>query len=107
MMARAKGTEGLTAREAARALFSVEKPTAAQTEKARRRLDSLVRSGELAFCEGDRATARASVWTFTNTFTPPSSAETHHAAPEPSRDGESEHETTFTDTFTTFTEPDL
>ena len=37
----------VTARGAAALLFETEKPSAAQVEKARRRLDALVRSGEL------------------------------------------------------------
>lgn len=38
---------GVTAKAAAGALFSTDKPTAAQLERARRRLDALVRSGDL------------------------------------------------------------
>jgi len=107
MMAKAKGAAGLTAKAAAIALFSTEKPSAAQVEKARRKLDALTKSGQLDFIEGDRATARAAVWTFTDTFTHLIAPVTLHAPDEPSRESESEHAETFTDTFTTFTPSDL
>lgn len=107
MMAKVKGAAGLTAKAAAIALFSAEKPTPAQVEKARRKLDALARGGHLAFIEGDRASARAAVWTFTDTFTHLIEPVTLHAAEEASRPAESEHGNTFTDTFTTITQPDL
>jgi hypothetical protein len=107
MMAKVNGDDGITAKDAARALFSVDHPKAAEVEKARRRLDALVKAGSLTFTEGARETSTPSVWTFTDTFTALIGSETHHAVSEPSRSTESEHEPTFTDTFTPFTRPDL
>ncbi|ROT29860.1 AAA family ATPase [Micromonospora sp. HM5-17] len=46
-LARRCSTTGLSANEAAACLYSVEKPTKAQIEKARRRLDALVAQGLL------------------------------------------------------------
>lgn len=52
-MATAAGIAGLTARTSAGAMFSTDKPTDSQVEKARRRLDQLVRDGHLVKVEGD------------------------------------------------------
>ncbi|MGW1363512.1 AAA family ATPase [Streptomyces chartreusis] len=52
-MARFGGVHGLTAAAAAEAIFETKKVTAAQREKARRRLDKLVNSGQLARVEPD------------------------------------------------------
>lgn len=55
--------DGITAVDAARALFETEKPTPADKEKARRRLDALVRSGRLEVVdEGDKAANRPRKW---------------------------------------------
>lgn len=60
-VARARG--GLTAITAAKVLFDTDKPTSGQKEKARRRLDRLVREGRLVVLdEGSAASNRASVW---------------------------------------------
>lgn len=48
---------GITTRQAAQALFSTEKPTASEVEKARRRLDKLCREGRLDKLTGDLATS--------------------------------------------------
>ncbi|MEW2610239.1 AAA family ATPase [Streptomyces sp. NPDC047880] len=50
-MARLGGVHGVTAAAAAEAVFETKKPTAAQREKARRRLDKLVTSGHLVRVE--------------------------------------------------------
>lgn len=55
-LARAKGVDGLTATEAAAAIFELPngtKPTAPQREKARRRLDKLTATGLLTRVGGD------------------------------------------------------
>lgn len=59
----AASQNGLTAAEAARALFDADKPSAAQQEKARRRLQKLAESG-LAKCvdEGDKGSRRPARW---------------------------------------------
>lgn len=92
-VARLKGEAGLTAKEAAVAIFEKSKPSSAEVEKARRRLDRLVDSGELARQDGDRGTAAPAVWTFTNTFTRREATVTLHADDDPSR-------SVLTDTFT-------
>ncbi|SUA03105.1 Gp153 [Mycolicibacterium fortuitum] len=51
-LARLKAADGLTAREAAAALFTTDNPTAAQKEKARRRLAKLASDGHLIAVEG-------------------------------------------------------
>ena len=75
MMARVKGAAGLTARDAARALFSVEVPKPAQVEKARRKLQTLARGGQLEYVAGDEATSTPAFWTspdsLTDTLTAP------------------------------------
>ena len=50
-LARVAGREGLTARDAAKALFEKDAPTRTDIEKARRRLDALTKSGDLT-CQG-------------------------------------------------------
>lgn len=54
---------GITAVDAARALFDADKPTAAQKEKARRRLDRMVNGGVVRVAEqGDVATKTPRRW---------------------------------------------
>jgi hypothetical protein len=54
---------GVTALEAARALFDTDKPSAAEKEKARRRLGTLTRKGQLQVLDpGDKATSRPERW---------------------------------------------
>lgn len=48
---------GLTAKDAAAALYTTDAPHPAQVEKARRKLDKLANSGMLRRLDGDRATA--------------------------------------------------
>jgi len=84
MMARVKGTAGLTAKDAARALFSVETPKHADVAKARRKLQSLAKSGQLDYVAGDEASATPAVWTLTNTLTALLADETPHAGLDPS-----------------------
>lgn len=60
-IAKARGT--LSALDAAGAMFDTEKPTPAQRQKARRKLDTLTNKGLLTVVdEGDRATARPTLW---------------------------------------------
>lgn len=60
-MARASGT--LSALDAAKVLFDTEKPTAAEREKARRKLENLARGGHLVVLDGgDKAAGRPTVW---------------------------------------------
>ncbi len=60
-VARARG--GITALDAACVLHDTDKPTAAQREKARRKLDGLARSGVLhVITEADKATSQPTVW---------------------------------------------
>lgn len=107
IVARSAGAQGITAKEAARVLFSTDSPDASDVEKARRKLDALAKSGRLVRTEGDRATARPARWTFTDTFTGGSGAVDLHDLSEPSRTVPVEHGQTFTPTFTTITDPDL
>ena len=59
----AKARGALSALDAAVVLFDAEKPTAAEKEKARRRLDALARRGVLAIVdEGEKATNRPRLW---------------------------------------------
>lgn len=59
----AKAQDGITAAEAAMALFDTEKPTPAEREKARRKLEELARRGLLTIAsQGDRGTATATRW---------------------------------------------
>lgn len=53
-LADATGADGLNAHQAAAAVFEREKPTRAQVEKARRRLDKLVTAGLLVRVDGMR-----------------------------------------------------
>lgn len=63
LVAMAKASGGLSALDAARAMFETDKPDAAAKEKARRRLDALTRSGSLIVLdEGDKATSRPRLW---------------------------------------------
>lgn len=55
--------EGVTAMDSARALYSTESPSLAEKERARRKLDALVRKGELTVLDdGDRAANRPRRW---------------------------------------------
>lgn len=55
--------DGITATEAATAMFETEKPSPAEREKARRRLDRLTSEGLLRVVdEGDKSTSRATKW---------------------------------------------
>lgn len=60
-MARARGR--LSALDAAAALFDTDKPTPANKESARRRLEALTRAGRLVVLdEGDQAASRPRMW---------------------------------------------
>lgn len=61
-LVKAGGPEGLTAARAAEALFDTKKPTAAQREKARRRLDKLCESGHLVRHDGPTKTSPATYY---------------------------------------------
>lgn len=55
--------DGLTAVDAAAAMFDTDKPTASEKEKARRRLVSLASAGEIALTDpGDKASNRPARW---------------------------------------------
>jgi len=59
----ARAAGGLTAVDAARVLFDAEKPTAAEREKARRRLEKLTSAGLMDVADpGDQASGRARMW---------------------------------------------
>ncbi|WOP17406.1 AAA family ATPase [Raineyella sp. LH-20] len=63
LVALAARPEGVTAVEAARAMFDQDKPDANQKAKARRKLEALVKAGDLALSEpGDRAANRPARW---------------------------------------------
>lgn len=53
---------GLTAKAAATALFSTDRPNPAEVEKGRRKLDGLVDIGLLNRVDGDRSTATPATW---------------------------------------------
>lgn len=55
-------SEGITAEQVARLMFEKTKPTKAERMKAMRRLDALVRVGELARIDGDAATKTPTTW---------------------------------------------
>ncbi len=56
-------SNGVTAIEVAKALFETDKPTASEKEKARRRLATLTRKGQLVVLDpGDQATNRPQRW---------------------------------------------
>jgi hypothetical protein len=60
-LARAKGT--ISALDAAKAMLDSDKPSAAEKEKARRKLDHMVTTGHLfVFDQGDKATNRPRLW---------------------------------------------
>ncbi|GAA5162592.1 hypothetical protein GCM10011366_12840 [Ornithinimicrobium tianjinense] len=64
-LALAAGTDGLTAKSAAANVEDTAKPTDAQTQRARRRLDKLVTAGRLTFREGSKGGSRGgqpAVW---------------------------------------------
>ncbi|MBO0676871.1 AAA family ATPase [Mycolicibacterium sp. S2-37] len=54
------GPNGVTARDAARAMYEKSNPTEAQIKKAQRQLDKLVREGDLTSLEGSRGGAGGS-----------------------------------------------
>lgn len=54
---------GVTALDAAKAMFETDKPTAADREKARRKLDKLTREGLLTILDdGDKAAGKPTIW---------------------------------------------
>jgi len=54
---------GISAADAAKALFDVEKPNPAEKEKVRRKLEKLQRDGQLVVLEaGDSAAKKATRW---------------------------------------------
>lgn len=57
-MVKAAGVDGLNAHDAAMTLFDKEKPTKAEVEKARRKLDRKVKDGVLVRVDGQRGGAR-------------------------------------------------
>lgn len=63
LLALAGTSDGVTANQAARALFDTDKPSPAEREKARRRLEQLVRDGRLRVTvEGNKTTNTAQRW---------------------------------------------
>ncbi|MGJ3507954.1 AAA family ATPase [Enemella sp. A6] len=57
------GADGVTAVEVARALFDTDRPSAAQREKARRRLNAEVKAGRLVLVDaGDKGLNRPARW---------------------------------------------
>lgn len=106
MLAKAAGTRGITAKAAAASLFSTETPTPAQREKARRRLDQLVKADKLARHEGSEAGQQAAVWTLTDTLTHPFGTVTPHDPHAPSRSEVNPQVNTLTETLTTLTPGD-
>lgn len=61
-LVKAGGPEGLTAARAAESLFETKKPTRAQVEKARRRLEKLCTAGHLIRHEGPSKTSPATYY---------------------------------------------
>ncbi|RYF59550.1 MAG: AAA family ATPase [Comamonadaceae bacterium] len=61
-LARRTGESGLTAREAAKEMFECERPSAAQLQKARRKLTGLVVAGELLQIDGEGKSQTPTVW---------------------------------------------
>lgn len=68
-LARVAGSGGITAGDAAAALFDAQTPDKNQRETARRRLRRLATQGLLIEIPGDAATSKSSVWTSTATST--------------------------------------
>lgn len=60
--ARLSGTEGLTAKGTAERMFDTAKPTNAEVQKARRKLDAYVRAGQLQRIDGDDTKQQATRW---------------------------------------------
>lgn len=58
-LVRATAGNGLTAQQAAMSLFETDKPTGAEVEKARRRLDKLASNGILVRCDATNKTSPA------------------------------------------------
>jgi DNA polymerase III delta prime subunit len=83
-IAKASGVRGVTAKTVAAALFSTDKPSASEVEKARRRLLKLTKDGHLEYREGNEAAAVSATWTrvendvqtLTGTLTHPSADDT-------------------------------
>lgn len=91
-MARAKGQ--ISARDAAKAIAETEKPTANDVEKARRRLEALVKKDQLwVWQQGNKALNLPTLWapvddpstTITTPFTAPPSRETSTTPSQASR----------------------
>ena len=61
-LARGAGEEGLTAKAAAVQMFDTSKPSAAQIQKARRKLAALARKGLVKQVDGDDAKQQPTVW---------------------------------------------
>lgn len=77
---------GITAKAAAAAMFTTETPTAAEVQKARRRLRSLAGEGRLTEIPGDDATQTAARWVAAATLTPTLTRTSNRKAlTEPSR----------------------
>ena len=58
-----RASGGISVTDAARALFDSLKPTDAKKEKARRKLDALVKTGHLWVCDpGDPRSNRSKIW---------------------------------------------
>lgn len=68
-LARVAGSGGITAGDAAAALFDAQTPDKNQRETARRRLRRLATQGLLIEIPGDAASSKSSVWTSTATST--------------------------------------
>jgi hypothetical protein len=61
-LVKASGPDGLTAKAAAAALFDKAKPTAADVQKARRKLDALVETKALSRMEGGKGQGNVTAW---------------------------------------------
>lgn len=66
--ARHAGAEGLTAKGVAERLFDTTKPTRAEVQKARRKLDGYVRAGQLDREDGDDTKQQATRWLWADPF---------------------------------------
>lgn len=90
-VARAAGGKGITAKDAATVLFSTEKPSPAEVEKARRKLDKIP---SLTRIDGSKVTNTATVWTFTH---PSRSAPGRQGITDPSQPSRAEEFSQFSD----------
>lgn len=84
----AKQPGGITARDAARAMFDTDKPSESQKQKARRRLNALARAGVVVCEDGDEATHKPAVWTHTGSHTDRLPVEPPYGPTEPIRKGQ-------------------